>query len=71
MITPSPHQMTIDELIAKVCVCLDGIDRTHDGWPDDTTDGQLCQLCWEAQCSREWWDMLHQLDRAGIKGVLA
>ena len=27
----------------------------HDNWPANDSPGQLCQLCWEAQCSQEWW----------------
>jgi len=47
-----------------------GCQKPHDNWPDGTPDGLLCQECWEAQCSREWWQMLHDLDRAGVE-VLA
>lgn len=51
--------------------CRAGCTEPHDNWPDDTTTGHLCQNHWEEQCSREWWDMLDNLDRAGVRGVLA
>lgn len=25
-------------------------------WPGD--NGEICQLCWEAQCSREFWQQM-------------
>lgn len=31
-----------------------------DGWPDGKkTDppGELCQMCWEKDCSESWWAM--------------
>lgn len=30
------------------------------GWPDNTLnkDGELCQMCWEDQCSESWWQMV-------------
>lgn len=46
-----------------------GCTEPHENWPDDS-DGYLCQEHWEAQCDREWWEMLHDLDRAGLE-VLA
>lgn len=51
--------------------CRPGCPHLHENWPDATTPGHLCQGHWEAQCSREWWAMLHRLDRAGARGVLA
>ncbi len=26
----------------------------HDGWPH-LPDGELCQMCWEAECSASYW----------------
>lgn len=26
----------------------------HEGWPGKN-GGELCQLCWEAECSESWW----------------
>jgi hypothetical protein len=49
--------------------CRPGCPHQHEGWPDATTQGHLCQEHWEEQCSREWWDMLHNLDRAGVLEV--
>lgn len=28
----------------------------QDQWPDN-----LCQLCWEQHCSREWWQNVEEL----------
>jgi hypothetical protein len=33
----------------------------HDNWPDDS-NGLLCQMCWEAHCSEEWWDSMIKID---------
>lgn len=30
----------------------------HDGWPVAGGDGELCQDCWEAQCSEAWWEAM-------------
>lgn len=35
-----------------------------DDWPDGQGNN-LCQLCWEAQCSDAWWaamDRIHGVD---------
>lgn len=40
--------------------------RPHDNWPDAQSDGCLCQECWEAQCSREWWAVVRMMDAAGL-----
>jgi len=40
--------------------------RPHDNWPDAQSDGCLCQECWEAQCSREWWAVVRMIDAAGL-----
>lgn len=35
----------------------------HDGWPSND-GGQLCQMCWEAECDKSWWEMVRILDAA-------
>ena len=37
-----------------------------DGWPDSnpTTHGELCQDCWEAECSESWWRMVNRFPGA-------
>ena len=32
----------------------------HDGWPGND-GGELCQICWEAECSESWWRMAQSL----------
>lgn len=32
-----------------------------DGWPSEDHPEELCQDCWEAQCSRSWWAMVRSL----------
>lgn len=27
---------------------------------------EICQECWEAECSRSWWEMAVALDRLGL-----
>lgn len=27
---------------------------------------EICQECWEAECSRSWWKMVEQLDKLGL-----
>ena len=41
------------------CKC----SRPHDDWPDKD-GGMLCQMCWEAECSESWWQMVRALDAA-------
>ena len=35
--------------------------KPSDGWPN-APKGFLCQLCWEAESSAEWWRMSSSLD---------
>jgi hypothetical protein len=30
-------------------------------WPDKG-DNDLCQECWEAECSRSWWQMVNAIN---------
>ena len=34
----------------------------HDGWPGED-GGQLCQMCWEAECDKSWWEMVRALSQ--------
>jgi len=34
----------------------------EDNWPLDEGDGG-CEECWEAECSREWWEMIGRLEQ--------
>ena len=46
----------------RCCRC--GCDITDDdggGWPDK--DGLLCQMCWERECSRLWWQAVAEIER--------
>lgn len=27
---------------------------------------EICQECWEVECSRSWWKMVAQLDKLGL-----
>lgn len=37
--------------------------QPHDGWPG--SDGrELCQMCWEAECSESWWQAVIAIDKA-------
>lgn len=40
-----------------------------DDWPMEIR-GEIieggCQTCWEAQCSREWWEMVGAMHEAGM-----
>ena len=48
-------------------MCADCGKEPSDGWPDaNTKDGELCQMCWEAQCDKEWWEMYDALGQAGL-----
>lgn len=40
----------------ELCKC----GEPHDGWPGNNS-GELCQMCWEAECSESWWRMVQQL----------
>ena len=45
-----------DEPEAKTCPC----GEPHDGWPGENGE-ELCQMCWEAECSKSWWRMAKAL----------
>ena len=45
--------MTQDE---ERCKC----GEPHDGWPGED-GGQLCQMCWEAECDKTWWQVVNAL----------
>lgn len=31
-------------------------------WPGDG-GGEICQMCWESECSRSWWQMVNRFVR--------
>lgn len=39
-------------------------EKNDDNWPV-TVDGEIvwggCQICWEAECSESWWDMVDSI----------
>lgn len=51
--SPSPPLVEpVDAANRKSTSCKCG--APHDGWPG-SDGGELCQMCWEAQCSGSWW----------------
>jgi hypothetical protein len=36
--------------------CTDCGGEIDMAWPGDK--GEICQLCWEAYCSRTWWECM-------------
>mgnify|MGYP000325988169 CR=1 FL=1 len=34
-------------------------------WPGEAGH-EICQDCWEAECSRSWWKMVEQLNKCGL-----
>ncbi len=34
-------------------------------WPGEAGQ-EICQECWEAECSRSWWTMVEQLNKCGL-----
>lgn len=36
-----------------------------DDWPLEMEDGKIkwggCQMCWEAECDKKWWQMVEAL----------
>lgn len=38
--------------------------RPHDGWPGDN-GSEICQECWEDECSASWWRMVCGEPRTG------
>jgi hypothetical protein len=42
---PSPRDS------GRCCRCA----NRHEGWPDKDDRGELCQMCWESQCSESFW----------------
>ena len=34
-------------------------------WPGEAGH-EICQECWEAECSRSWWVMVEQLNKCGL-----
>lgn len=41
----------------QACSC----GRPHDNWPSSNGTDQLCQECWEAECSASWWEQVQFL----------
>jgi hypothetical protein len=44
--------------------CGAQISDPAERWPAAST-GIVCQVCWEAQCSRQWWAMVQCLPEEG------
>jgi len=44
---------------SNLCKC----GNPHDGWPGND-GGQLCQMCWEDECDKSWWEMVVAFDKA-------
>ena len=46
----------------KIWTCPRCGDLNGENWPLSMPDGTVkdggCQMCWEAQCSEEWWCMM-------------
>ena len=34
-------------------------------WPSESSN-EICQDCWEAECSKSWWLLMQQLDAYGL-----
>jgi hypothetical protein len=45
--------------MSDLCKC----GAPHDGWPGNDGD-ELCQMCWEAECSESWWEMVRRFPGA-------
>ena len=41
---------------SATCQC----GETSDGWPGEN-GAELCQMCWESQCDKSWWQMVTAL----------
>lgn len=48
------YRQPFDDLL---CHC----GKPSDGWPDEQADDRLCQNCWEAKCSKNWWAAMRVL----------
>ena len=44
--------------------CGAQIPVSAERWPSAST-GVVCQVCWEAQCSRQWWALVRLLPEEG------
>ena len=45
----------------KTGLCKCG--KPHDDWPGND-GGDLCQMCWERECSESWWRAMKAADAA-------
>ena len=53
--------------MTRAKTCADCGKEPSEGWPDeDSKEGELCQMCWEAQCDKSWWQMYDALGQAGL-----
>lgn len=56
-----------DPLIKKRCPKCGELNDNN--WPLEI-DGKVveggCQMCWEEQCSKEWWKMMEKIDNLKI-----
>jgi hypothetical protein len=46
--------------IPSCSACSEPISSIAERWPSFTT-GTVCQVCWEAQSSRLWWQLMQLL----------
>jgi len=46
---------------AALCNC----GEPSEGWPGND-GGELCQMCWEKECSDSWWDAMEPLSPTAI-----
>lgn len=44
----------------KRCAC----GAPTDGWPSETEDNALCQMCWESECAESFWQFVAAMDAA-------
>lgn len=47
--------------------CNNNIPCAAEEWPGES-GGTICQVCWEKECGRSWWEAAIALDMLGLYG---
>lgn len=49
-------------------LCSDCKKEPSEGWLDGE-GGELCQMCWEKQCDKEWWEYVKAWNEELLAGI--
>lgn len=44
-------------------ICLEPVEEGAITWPGETAN-DICQCCWERECSQSWWRMVNAINES-------